>query len=360
MVPIIDAHLDLAWNALSFDRDLTLPLTELNSRERHMTDASFRGRALVSLPELRAANMAVCVATLLARSGPSAKLAPAYKRIDLDYGAPSIASSHVHGQLAYYAYLESRGHIRILHSAADIKAHWDDWTRTHGTGPMGVILSMEGCDPILSPEQAEMWWGMGLRAAGLTHYGPGQYGHGTASTGGLTPAGIQLLREFECLGLALDVTHLTDTALAQVLDLYGGRVLASHHNCRSLTPGQRQLTDEQVHQLIERDAVIGTSMDAWMLQDGWVRGVSKRNMLSLDKAVDHIDHICQLAGSARHAAIGSDLDGGFGSNQTPHDLETVADLQRLTGMLARRGYTQSDIERIFHGNWLRFFSEALP
>ncbi len=360
MIPLIDAHLDLAWNALSFDRDLTLSLAELNRRERHMTDAPFRGRATVCLPELHAANVAVCIATLLARSGPVHKLANTYKRIDLDYGAPAIASAHAHGQRAYYRYLESHGLVRILRTSTDLEAHWNDWSSDRGSAPLGVILSMEGCDPILRPDDAEAWWDAGLRAAGLTHYGIGQYGHGTGSDGSLAPAALLLLKEFNRLGIALDVTHLTDLGMRQVLEAYEGRILASHHNCRSLVPGQRQLTDDQIRLLIERDAVIGMSMDAWMLQAGWVRGVSRHATLSLEVVADHMDHICQLAGSARHCAIGSDLDGGFGANQTPQDLETVADLQRLGGILKCRGYTTKHIELILHGNWLRFFGEALP
>jgi membrane dipeptidase len=74
--------------------------------------------------------------------------------------------------------------------------------------------------------------------------------------------------------------------------------------------------------------------------------------------LDHIDHVCQLAGSARHAAIGTDLDGGFGREQSPGDLDTIADLARLPEMLAKRGYPPADIELIMHGNWLRFLDSA--
>lgn len=359
MIPVIDAHLDLAWNALSFDRDQTLPVHELNARERHMTDAPFRGAATVSLPEMRKAHVAVCVATLLARAGPDQSRKPSYRRFDLDFAAPSIAHAHAQGQRAYYALLESRGHIRILRTAAELRAHWDSWRSAFGAAPLGIILSMEGCDPITHPDEAPAWWELGLRAAGITHYGNGQYGSGTGTEGGLTQRGVALLREFDRLGMALDVTHLADRGLDQALEIFRGPVLASHHNCRALVPGQRQLTDDQIRRLIARDAVIGTSMDAWMLYPLWQRGKTSRSVIGLDAAADHIDHICQLAGSVRHSAIGSDLDGGFGSNQTPRDLDTIADIQRLAGILKRRGYAPSDIAAIFHGNWIRFFSAAL-
>ncbi len=358
MIPLIDAHLDLAWNALSFDRDQTLPTAHLNSQERHMTDAPFRGAVTVSLPEMRKAGIAVCVATLLARSGPHERRKPVYRRIDLDYGPQAIA--HGHGQRAYYALLEAEGHIRLLRTVSDLATHWDTWRATHGDSPLGVILSMEGCDPITHPGQAEAWWKAGLRAAGLTHYGRGHYGGGTGTEAPLTPRGIELLKTFERLGIALDVTHLSDQGLEQALDIFRGAVLASHHNCRALVPGQRQLTDEQIRRLVARGAVIGTSMDAWMLYPGWERGATSRTVVGLEAAADHIDHICQLAGSVRHAAIGSDLDGGFGSNQTPCGLDSIADLQRLVGILKNRGYARSDIAAIFHENWLRFFSQTLP
>jgi membrane dipeptidase len=73
-----------------------------------------------------------------------------------------------------------------------------------------------------------------------------------------------------------------------------------------------------------------------------------------------MDHICQLAGNARNIAVGSDLDGEFGTEQTPHDVNTIADLQNLPAILKSRGYSASDIEGIMHGNWLRIFKRALP
>ena len=160
--------------------------------------------------------------------------------------------------------------------------------------------------------------------------------------------------------MILDVTHLTDEAFLQVIDLYKGPVWASHHNCRTLVPYQRQLTDEQIKILIERNAVIGGVLDAWMLKPGWVRGKNdpKTENITLDILIDHYDHICQIAGNSKHIAIGSDLDGMFGQEQSPYDMDTIADLQLLKGLLSKRGYTQQDIENIFHKNWLHFLQKA--
>lgn len=157
--------------------------------------------------------------------------------------------------------------------------------------------------------------------------------------------------------MVLDMTHLSDESFWQAAKLFRGPVLASHNNCRSLVPGNRQFTDDQIKCLIERDSVIGAACDDWMLHPGWTQETS-RSVVGLEAVVDHIDHVCQLAGNARHSAIGSDLDGGYGTEQSPRDLDTIVDLQKLTALLRARGYQQADIEAVMHGNWLRFFQRA--
>ena len=161
--------------------------------------------------------------------------------------------------------------------------------------------------------------------------------------------------------MILDITHPTDEAFWQAMDLYKGPIWASHHNCRALVQHQRQLTDEQIKALIQRGAVIGGVLDAWMLSNGWIRGVSdpKTAEVTLSALLDHYDHICQLAGNSRHIAIGSDLDGMFGKEQAPNDMDTAADLAMLPGLLEKRGYDSADIADVMHGNWLRFLREAL-
>ena len=156
--------------------------------------------------------------------------------------------------------------------------------------------------------------------------------------------------------MILDATHLCDDAFWQAMDHFGGPVWASHQNCRALVNHNRQFSDEQLKELIRRDAVIGTPLDAWMIVPHWVRGVSTPSAMdcSLEKVADHIDHICQLAGNARHVGIGSDLDGGFGTEQCPYDLETIADLYKIPAILKKRGYAAEDLEGFRAGNWLRF------
>jgi membrane dipeptidase len=358
--PIIDAHLDLAWSALYFNRDLTLEVDAVRATEEGMTDERARAHNTLTFPELRRAGVRVAVATLLARGGPDQPKKESFKRTDLDYVNPTHAHAIARGQLAYYNLLEEQGVLRFIRTARDLDAHWQMASRD-STTPLGIILSMEGADPIVSPSQVQQWWNLGLRAVGPVHYGRGHYGYGTHVVGPLSPDAPAHLKEFERVGMILDVTHLCDQSMDEALALFGGRVLASHHNCRALVPGDRQLADDQIKRLVKRGAVIGAALDAWMLYPpGWIRGQTKPEVVPLTNVADHIDHVCQLAGSVKHSAIGSDLDGGFGFEQTPRDLNKISDLQKLAGILSERNYKDADIDLIFHGNWLRFFREALP
>lgn len=358
---LIDTHLDLAWNALSWGRDLRRPLEEINRYEEGMTDDDARGHATTSLPELRRAGVAVCLATVQARTKPEVRPAEGFKRQNLDYSSAEITYAHGQGQLAYYRLLEEQGEIRMIRTAEELQCHWTQWqSMDRDALPVGVILAMEGADPIVSPAQAEAWFGDGLRSVSLAHYGMGRYAAGTSATGGLTAAGVALLEEFGRLGMILDVTHLSDESFSEALDRFDGPVMASHNNCRALVPGQRQFSDEQIRRLVARGAVIGVACDAWMLYPDWKIETVPRETVKLEAVADHIDHICQLAGNCRHAGIGSDLDGGYGTEQTPLGLDTIADLQKLAAILSSRDYSDADIDAVFHGNWLEFFRRRLP
>jgi membrane dipeptidase len=360
MRSIFDGHLDLSWNALSWDRDITLELDALNRNELGMTDHPGRGRATTTLPEMRRGGVAACQATLLARAKPEARRPDGTSRFALDFPNQEIASATARGQLAYYELLERRGQLRMIRTASELENQWRTWAEDPAEAPIGYILAMEGADPIVDIAQAAAWWELGLRSVNLAHYGASRYAVGTGDDGPLTPDGILLLKEFEQLGMILDATHLSDTSFFQALDRFSGPVLASHNNCRALVPHQRQFSDEQIKLLIDRDAVIGAALDAWMLVAGWVRGKTTRDVVTLEAVADHIDYICQIAGDSTHAAIGSDLDGGYGTEQTPLGLDRISDLQKLDGMLAARGYPPEAIDGIFYGNWLWFFRRYLP
>ncbi len=360
MRPIIDAHLDLAWSALQWGRDLTQPLDAVRAGESHMTDHRGRGRGTVTLPEMRAGRIGVCLGTVLARTKPDVCPAAGFDRRDLDFRTQAMAYAMAQGQLGYYRVLQQQGHLRFIRTADDLRQHWAAWTRAPDTEPLGLILAMEGADPIVTAAQAREWFAAGLRCVGMAHYGQGVYAHGTGGEGPLTQGGRELLRELEQLGMIVDLTHCAEPGFFEVLDRFPGPVHASHNMCRALVPADRQFSDEQIRALLERGAVIGMACDAWMLQPGWKVGVTTNEAASLQNVADHVDHVCQLAGNARHVGIGSDLDGGFGTEQAPHDLGSIAGLQKLEAVLKSRGYADADVDAIFHGNWLRFFTESLP
>jgi membrane dipeptidase len=365
-VPLLfDGHLDLSWNALSFDRELTDPIEAINARERGMTDSPARGNATVSLGEMRRGMAAVCLATMIAHARPDLRPSDGHRRISLEYRSPAAAYGIARGQLAYYELLASQGHIAILDSREALRSHWERWEcfaagKMDERLPIGVIVAMEGADAIVSPDQVEHWFHAGLRSVGPVHYGHNQYAAGTGEEGPLTNEGLVLLREMARWDMVLDTTHLSDAGFFQALDVFNGPVIASHQNCRALVPGQRQFSDEQLRLLIERDAVIGASFDNWMIAPGWKTGQTSRSAATLEKIADHTDRICQLAGDHRHVAIGTDLDGGYGSEQSPLELATIADVQKFASVLEKRGYAAAAVDDIFHGNWLRFFLQHLP
>jgi len=351
---IFDAHLDLAMNALEWNRDLRLPVEQIRDRERGRTDKVDRGNGTVSFPEMRRGGIGICVATQIARYVKPSNLLPGWN-------SPEQAWAQTQGQLAWYRAMEEAGEMRQIKDAKILREHVALWqSRGKEKPPIGYILSLEGADSIVTLRHLERSYEQGLRALGPAHYGPGTYAQGTDATGGLGPNGRELLKEMERLNIILDVTHLCDDSFWEALEHFDGSIWASHSNCRVLTPHNRQFSDEQIKVLIERGAVIGGALDAWMMVPDWVRGQTtpKQAGLKLEKLVDHIDHICQLAGNANHSGIGSDLDGAFGREQTPMDLETIADLGRYPELFAKRGYKTTDIEGIMSGNFVRFLERA--
>jgi membrane dipeptidase len=221
-------------------------------------------------------------------------------------------------------------------------------------------LTMEGADPVLTPDTIYEFHEAGLRALGLTHYGTNRYGGGTRSEVGLSLDAIELLKHCEQLGITIDVTHLSDVAFWQVIERFGGKIHASHQNARAICDWQRQFSDDQIKAVIDRGGVLGVALDIIMMQNGYVRGLSK-NEATLEVAVDQICHVRDLAnGSVAHVGIGTDLDGGYGYEQTPADLNKYRDVQKLVSMLLARGFSEQQVQSVFYGNWLRFFDEALP
>ncbi len=350
---IADMHLDLAMNALEWNRDLTRPVPEIRERERQLTDKVDRGHGTVSLPDMRRGQVGLCVATQIARHVRPGNPLPGWH-------SAAQAWAHTQGQLAWYREMEAAGEMAAIADRAALDRHLRRWEEEAGPAPVGYVLSLEGADSMITPAYVERAYASGLRAIGPAHYGPGTYAQGTNAAGGLGPRGRDLLAEMERLGVILDVTHLCDESFREALDRFRGPVWASHSNCRALVPHHRQFSDDQIRELIDRGAIIGAVLDAWMLVPDWVRGSTTPQSagLTLARVVDHMDHICQIAGNTRHVAIGSDLDGAFGTEQTPSDLDTIADLATLPGLLRARGYAADDVRQVAHGNVVRFLRDA--
>ena len=357
---IFDAHLDLSMNALEWNRDLRWTVPEIRESERGMTDKPDRGTGTVSFESMRRGNVGMCVATLIARYVERGSAMPGWH-------SPEQAWAQTQGQRAWYRAMEEDGELTQITTVADLDRQLERWAVAGGLGaaerapaPIGYVLSLEGADSLVTPGHLERAYAHGLRAVGPAHYGPGVYAQGTNASGGLGETGRALLSEMERLNVILDASHLCEESFWESLDLFRGPVWASHSNCRALVPHNRQFSDDQVKALVARNAVIGVAFDAWMLVPDWVRGTSTPEGMGVTLAhvVDHIDHLCQLAGNARHAGIGSDLDGAFGTEQGPADLDTIADLQKIPALLAGRGYSSQDIENLCGGNFIRFVRDA--
>ena len=351
---IVDSHLDLAFSAIQVNRDLTQPAAAVRIHDPESVMRSF-GSCTVTFPELRKGRVGIVFGTVMSRLDPN----------DHWTRTGMYCQTQCHGvgrgHLAYYQALEREGVIRFIRNTADLEEVAAAWEDPAPDTPIGLVLAMESADPILDPDQVPEWYDLGLRMVSISHYGTSAYSHGTGTEGGVLPTAKPLLNALGEAGIVVDLTHTTDQAFYEILDLYDGPVVASHHNCRALVPGQRQLTDDMVNAIVQRGGVIGAAFDVWMLDPGWRREVpcyEQTTKATLETVADHIDHVCQLAGNARHAGIGTDLDGGFGQEQSPRDLNTIADLQNLRDIFDRRGYSEEDARDIFSRNWIRFLKKT--
>ena len=355
--------------AVMWQRDLTLPIEEVRSAEPLSPRVSLGGQppdsgTMASLPEMRRGQVAAAVVKI-----GGCILRPGNPHGDVRTDELAYAAGR--GQLGYYRILEARGEARLLRSRGDFSDHMKTWSEAteYDDLPVGMVLGMEGADSITWPQQVHEWFEAGLRVISLSHHGVSRYSHGTGTgtDGGLMDGAEELLREMDSLGMILDVTHTSDESVRQELDIFEGPVLASHQNCRAVVPGERQFHDHQLKRIIERGAVIGHSMDNHML---WKTGLDWANLpeeppftkedVTLDDYVDHIDHVCQLAGNSLHSAIGGDTDGQGGTVNAPLEIDTVADYQKVADVMERRGYKQEDIENVMYRNWQRFFETWLP
>jgi len=345
---IVDAHLDLAYNALSYGRDLLLPLADLRAREN--VDP-IRGRATVSFPALREGGVGLIFGTIFVSPSTSDKMsdlpeAASYRNTEEAYTQGML-------QLDYYHQMVAKNDN--LHLVTSV----DDLDYVIANDKTGIVVLMEGADPIRTPDELTMWHERGLRLVGLawddTRYAFGAWQNGS---GGLTMQGHALLKKMAVHRTILDLTHMSEQASLEALDLYDGIIVATHSNCRVLlSNSERHLSNLQIQRIGERDGVIGTVLYNRFLSSTYDRGDAK-STVTLDHVVTQIDHVCQLLGDAAHVGIGSDFDGGFGAESIPAELDSAVDLHKIGTKLGDRGYSEADVANIMGGNWVNVLRRA--
>lgn len=345
---VVDAHEDIAYNALHHERDVRRSVKRTRELEAATLPCcvgpvlSVPETAMVGLPEHKAGGVGVVFSTIFT--------VPADLTAMRD---DALAQARYYEELAR----DSSG-VRLISSRTELAQLRLDWDAapTPRDRPVGFVLLMEGADPITEPAELDDWYQRGLRILGPA-WQRTRYCGGTRAPGPLTALGRELLRVMDRLGMTLDVSHLAEESFWEALDQFQSRVIASHSNCREYVPTDRHLSDDMIRALAEREAVIGSVLSNSFLVGGWKETPEP---VHLDAVVRHIDRICQLTGSSRHCGLGSDFDGGFGVETTPEEFDSVADLARVGDALRQSGYTEADIEGILGANWLRLLSEALP
>ncbi|HBX68115.1 MAG TPA: peptidase M19 [Chloroflexi bacterium] len=358
---IVDAHQDLAWNMLTFERDYTRSAADTRHFERFSFAPVQNGETLLGWPDYQRGRVAIVFSTLFA--------APA--RLSLGewdtqcYHNAEEAHQRYRAQLdAYHRLVDTHPEkFRLLQTRRDLDEHLTQWQTPPGdtAPPVGFVILMECAEGVRSVDELEMWWARGVRFIGPAWAGT-RFCGGTREPGPLTPEGFQLLEGMASYGFALDLSHMDEKAVWQALDRYPGTIIASHANASALLKGldsNRFLSDQVIEGLLERQGIIGVVPFNRFLLPGWT-AKDGRHLVTLEHVVAQIDHICQLAGDALHVGLGSDFDGGFGIQSVPEEIDTIADLQKLVPLLAQKGYTETDIAAILGQNWLRVLQNILP
>ena len=350
---LVDAHQDIAYNIVSHNRDYTLPVYK--QRRQLTTHGTL---PTLGLPDALLGRVAIVFGTLF--------VAPKGRGLIPHGNEPMYADAReAHDkalkQLEYYERLAGENQrVRLIKTQADLDAVLATWEhdRPLTDRVQGIVVLMEGADPIIEPKQFTEWYERGVRVVGPA-WQKTRYSAGTGEPGPLTPLGFELLEVLADAGALLDLSHLAEKAFYQAIDRYEGPLIASHSNPRRFRDSDRQLSDDMLRLLAERDGVAGIVHYNLFLSNDWHSG-DHRSRVPFSTVLDVIDHVCQVTGSAAHVGIGSDLDGGFGLESVPEGLDTVGDLWWLTTGLRRRGYTEDDIRAIAGGNFIRKLRQSLP
>jgi membrane dipeptidase len=318
---IVDAHLDIAWNAISAGRGfLSAPAP----------------RYVISRSSLGAAGVGLIFPTLYtapARAGRAMRTRFVYEN---EHEAHIMATAQVN-------YYKSCG-LEMIRTSGDLAAYVKGWRKGHLAG----VLLMEGADPIETPSQLGAWTDLGVRIIGPA-WGATRYSGGTGAPGGLTELGVQLLKAMRRKRVILDLSHMAEEAVADAFAVWRGPIMASHSNSRDIVPGDRQITDATAAEVARRGGMLGISFYANHLR--------KSGRASLDDVVRHAVHLARAAGGPEQVGLGTDLDGGFDSRYAPFD-----DLAKLADLPARlrKHFSKTQVEGVMGRNWLEFLARSLP
>ncbi len=350
---IVDAHQDIAYNAVCFGRDYRKGALV---KRRQEAPPYRNGLATLGLPEAIAGRVAIVFATIFVE--PDSKR-PIGCHNNL-YRDSEEAHSAARRQLDYYQrILDEDDRLHLIETESDLDMVLETWGDDQPiTGrKQGLVLAIEGADPILEPQQFEAWYELGVRSLGPAWMNT-RYSGGTGCPGPLTREGFELLEVMMDLNAILDLSHMADQAFFEAVDRYEGPIIASHSNPRQFCNSDRHLSDPMIRRLAERDGVMGIVPYNPFLDDTWRPTDGKQTML-ITRVADVIDHVCQVTGSVDHVGIGSDFDGGFGAEAIPHEIDTIADLWWLHGVLLRRGFDEAAVAAILGGNMLRKLRQSV-
>lgn len=350
---LIDAHEDIAYAAISFNRDYSKSAADIRQVEQYTDIPQWNGHAMLGYADWQKANVGIIFATLFV-------MPKQYQTGDWEkvvYRNFQEAGSLLQQQVDYYYRLEENYPEKfiVLNNNSQYQNHWKILqSASQHSHPIGLVLLMEGAEGLQHGEEIEDWYHKGVRIVGPAWAG-GKFSGGMYEPGGLTNQGRLLLEIMSDLGMGLDISHMSEQAVYQALDLYEGAILSSHANVKSLLQGvgeERHLSDTIIRRIAERDGVMGVMPYNQFLVTNWTKSFA-RDKVTLEHYINHIDHICQITGSANHVAIGTDFDGGYGYPDVPAELKSIGDLPQVDEILATRGYNQEEVNAIFAMNWKR-------
>lgn len=317
MIPIADAHEDVAWDCLKSDRDFSQAVP---------------GKAL-TLPNWEAGNVRLVCSTIFTA----------------DEGSPIDADTAAVRQCDFYDALCAAHPDRIARATKKSDLDPGVWT----TGPVRTVHIIEGADMVSSIDDLKRWHDRGAVSVGPVWNTTNKYGGGIDSSRGLSPDGFALVRMASMHNMAVDLSHLNPTAFDEAVDSAMGPLWASHSNANEVCAHKRNLDDQQLKKIADHGGIVGVVLYAPFVQSG------AKGTAPLEGLCRHIYHLGRVIGLDR-VCIGSDFDGGFDHTRGVEGIPTAAELPVLADALRERRYTEESIRNILGDNLRRFLRSLLP